>query len=82
MLLAPDTKPKAGEDYSAALVSLLTRDQGQPEPYLISYVDSGMVSNRAYGARVRAVTMTRGGRQGNNAFLEYADRDPLTTRDL
>ena len=29
----------------------------------------------AYGARIRSVEMTRGGRQGNNAFLEYQDND-------
>ncbi len=32
-----------------------------------------MVSNMAYGARVRRVQMTRGNRQGNNAFLDHED---------
>lgn len=45
---------------------------GNP-PYLMSFVDSGMVSNMAYGTRVRRVQMTRGNRQGNNAFMEYTD---------
>lgn len=36
-------------------------------------IDSGMVSHMAYGARVRRVEMTRGNRQGNNAFLQYED---------
>lgn len=34
----------------------------------------------AYGARVRKVQMTRGNRQGNNAFLQYEDnhtRNPV-----
>jgi hypothetical protein len=41
----------------------------------MSFIDSGMVSNMAYGRRVRKVEMTRGNRQGNNAFLEYEDND-------
>lgn len=36
-------------------------------------IESGMVSHMAYGARVRKVEMTRGNRQGNNAFLQYED---------
>jgi ankyrin repeat protein len=46
----------------------------------MSFIDSGMVSNMAYGARVRKVEMTRGNRQGNNAFLQYEDnhnRNPV-----
>ena len=31
----------------------------------------------AYGAHVRAVEMTRGNRQGNNAFLDYHDNSAL-----
>jgi len=41
--------------------------------YLMNFIDSGMVSHMAYGARVRRVEMTRGNRQGNNAFLQYED---------
>lgn len=29
----------------------------------------------AYGARIRKVQMSRGNRQGNNAFLEYHDNN-------
>ena len=43
------------------------------EPYLLDIVKTGQVSSMAYGARIRNVEMTRGGRQGNNAFLEYND---------
>ena len=46
----------------------------------MSFIDSGMVSHMAYGARVRKVEMTRGNRQGNNAFLQYEDnqnRNPV-----
>ena len=43
----------------------------------MDFVDSGMVSHMAYGTRVRKVQMTRGNRQGNNAFLEYVD-NPTT----
>jgi hypothetical protein len=41
--------------------------------YLMNFIDSGMVSHMAYGVRVRKVEMTRGNRQGNNAFLQYDD---------
>jgi hypothetical protein len=41
----------------------------------MNFIDSGMVSHMAYGARVRKVEMTRGNRQGNNAFLQYSDND-------
>ena len=40
-----------------------------------------MVSNMAYGTRVRRVQLTRGNRQGNNAFLEDSNNnrmDPIT----
>ena len=36
----------------------------------------------AYGAHVRAVEMTRGNRQGNNAFLDYADNSLNFLQDL
>jgi len=42
---------------------------------LINFVDTGSVSRMAYGAYVRSVEMTRGSRQGNNAFLENEDND-------
>jgi len=38
--------------------------------YLISYVNTGMVSFQAFNTKVRKVQMARGNRQGNNAFLE------------
>lgn len=41
----------------------------------MNFIDSGMVSNMAYGTRVRRVEMTRGNRQGNNAFLQYEDNN-------
>lgn len=40
------------------------------EPYLMQIVETGKVSHMAYGTAVRAVAMTRGNRQGNNAFLQ------------
>jgi hypothetical protein len=46
---------------------------------LINEVDTGKVSDLAYGTRVAQVQMTRGNRQGNNAFLEDAinyERNP------
>lgn len=37
---------------------------------LISKFDTGEVSNRAFGTKVRKVEMMRGARQGNNAFMQ------------
>ena len=48
-------------------------DRVRETQYLMQTIDSGMVSHMAYGARVRRVEMTRGNRQGNNAFLQYED---------
>jgi len=48
--------------------------------YLTNTVDTGKVSVMAYGHRVNKVQMTKGNKQGNNAFLEYEDnkkRDPF-----
>ena len=41
--------------------------------YLISFLDTGMMSDQAYGTHIRKVQMARGNRQGNNAFLEKTD---------
>jgi hypothetical protein len=48
-------------------------DRVRDTQYLMNTIDSGMVSHMAYGTRVRRVEMTRGNRQGNNAFLQYED---------
>lgn len=37
---------------------------------LIKRFDTGQVDDRAFGTRVRKVEMMRGGRQGNNAFMQ------------
>ena len=71
----PESKKKAdfkdlGYDHQRnALFTSRSRD----DPYLMNFIDSGRVSHMAYGAHVRAVEMTRGNRQGNNAFLDYHD---------
>jgi hypothetical protein len=46
--------------------------------YLMQFIETGMVSNMAYGTRVRRVEMTRGNRQGNNAFLQYQDNHQVS----
>lgn len=58
----------AQDDYAGQLRNFHSRYK---EPYLLDVVKTGEVSSMAYGARIRSVEMTRGGRQGNNAFLEY-----------
>jgi hypothetical protein len=55
-------------------------DRVMETEYLMQMIDSGMVSEMAYGTKVRRVEMTRGNRQGNNAFLQYEDnytKDPV-----
>lgn len=42
---------------------------------LMSKFDTGQVSDRAFGTRVRKVEMMRGGRQGNNAFMQDIKRN-------
>jgi len=36
----------------------------------MNFINQGTVSNMAYGTHIRQVGMTRGNRQGNNAFLQ------------
>ena len=45
-------------------------DRNQPSEYLLHQINTGNVSSKAYGVKIRAVNMTRGNRQGNNAFVE------------
>lgn len=56
-------------DYDAQRAALY-KTRSQDEPYLMNFVETGRVSHMAYGTAVRSVQMTRGNRQGNNAFLE------------
>lgn len=47
-------------------------------PSLLQQIDTGKVSYSAYGANVRAVQMTRGNRQGNQAFMRRFNKsNPL-----
>ena len=39
----------------------------------LQHVGSGYVSNNTFGVRVRSVQMSRGGREGNNAFIADSD---------
>ena len=41
---------------------------------LLSKFDTGQVDERAFGTKVRKVEMMRGGRQGNNAFMQDIKR--------
>ena len=50
--------------------------------YLISYLDTGMVSHQAFGVHVRKVQMARGNRQGNNAFMEKLYYHSLRVEDI
>lgn len=51
-----------------ALNSFYGDDRVKPRKYLLNYVDSGNVAATSYGQAIRRVEMTRGSRQGNNAF--------------
>jgi len=72
-LLKPEvgTIPK-GKSYDELYHNLLTNRVRKPR-YLLAQVETGQVSEMAYGVRIRKVQMTRGNRQGNNAFLEGYD---------
>ena len=48
----------------------------------MNFVATGSVSHMAYGAHVRGVEMTRGNRQGNNAFLHYSDNVKAVIAEL
>ena len=45
-------------------------------------VETGKVSHMAYGTAVRSVAMTRGNRQGNNAFLQDSENNMIYTHAL
>lgn len=52
--------------------------RGYQPPSALALVSTGSVCKEAYGVRTRAVQMSRGGREGNNAFLfETAYHDGL-----
>ncbi len=71
-LLHPKLKVPAHSTYEQERNNFFNERVPNPS-YLMQFIDSGMVSHMAYGARVRKVEMTRGNRQGNNAFLQYTD---------
>ena len=71
-------KQKAGvsnavisDDFQTLRNNFYFNDREQPPEYLLSKVNTGNVSKKAYGVNIRPVQMTRGNRQGNNAFLEH-----------
>lgn len=49
----------------------------KPAAHLIEYVSTGTVSYQAFSAHVRKVQLSRGNRQGNNAFLEKSRHSEL-----
>lgn len=59
---------KLGVTYATQLSELYTQRKHVRQP-LLQKIQTGNVSHKAYGARIRAVEMTRGNRQGNNAFV-------------
>ena len=76
-MLHPDVKPEKNENYAQARNKLLLQDRAKDGSYLLNIIETGRVSHMAYGSYVRSVQMTRGNRQGNNAFLEYDDNETL-----
>jgi len=49
-------------------------------PYLLNTYDTGEVSALTYGTELKKVNMSRGGRVGNNAFLEEPTIDENTVK--
>ena len=45
-------------------------DRVQLQDFLLNTINTGHVSRKAYGTSIRAVNVSRGNRQGNNAFRE------------
>ena len=72
ILLHPKLHVPQFSTYEAERVNYYN-DRVRDPQYLMNFIDSGMVSKMAYGTHVRRVEMTRGNRQGNNAFLQYTD---------
>lgn len=48
----------------------------------MNFINQGTVSNMAYGTHIRQVGMTRGNRQGNNAFLQTKESNPEVFQQL
>jgi hypothetical protein len=69
-------------EYKEKRDQLLARERGQDAEYLMNVIQTGSVSHMAYGAHVRSVQMTRGNRQGNNAFLDYHDNQSIVDLDF
>ena len=56
--------------------ALFSTDRADDDPFLINFINTGHVSHMAYGCHVRSVQMTRGNRQGNNAFIANESGKP------
>ena len=80
-LLRPKLQPAKHQSYAEAREHLLSGRHAD-DPYLMNFVATGSVSHMAYGAHVRSVEMTRGNRQGNNAFLHYPDNTKAVVQEL
>lgn len=65
-------------EYNQAANQLFSNTRCSVRPSLLQQIDTGKVSYSAYGANVRAVQMTRGNRQGNQAFMRrFEKKNPL-----
>ena len=52
------------------MLDFFSADRVRHKQYLLHKIETGTVSHKAYHANIRAVNVTRGNRQGNNAFNE------------
>ena len=69
MMFKPNVKPAGKhETFAQAMNNLYQTNRTVDDPFLLNIVQTGNVSSMAYGTAIRAVQMTRGNRQGNNAF--------------
>ena len=59
-------------DPASAQRSFFTEGRCSVKAFLLHTIDTGNVSHKAYGTAIRAVNVSRGNRQGNNAFAETA----------
>ena len=55
---------------SRMIMSSFYGDRVKPRDFLLQTIDTGRVGKKAYGVNIRQVNVTRGNRQGNDAFKE------------
>ena len=69
MIIAPEISIELHETYDTLRQNIYTQ-RIEISPEFMDKVDTGMCSERTFGFKVAAVQMSRGNKQGNNAFIQ------------